>query len=45
MPWERGKSDPDSREEVHRRIIRAVKKLTTMPESKIAEMIDDALFA
>ena len=45
MPWERGESDPDSREEVHRRIIRAVKKLTTMPESKIAEMIDDALFA
>ena len=44
MPWQRTKNEPDSVDEVHRRIIKAVKKITSLLDSEIEEMIDDDLY-
>jgi len=44
LPWERTENDPDTLEEVHRRIIKAVQCVTDLSEEKIEEMIDDDLY-
>lgn len=44
MPWHRVQNEPDSIEEVHRRIIDAVKELTILSDEQIEKMIDDDLY-
>lgn len=44
MPWHRKETEPESAEEVHRRIIKAVKKITDLSDDEIDNMIDDELF-
>ena len=44
MPWERSNAEPKSIEEVHERIIAAVKKITTLSYVDIDKMIDDDLY-
>ena len=44
LPWERTENDPDTLEEVHRRIIKAVQYVTDLSVEKIEEMIDDNLY-
>lgn len=44
MPWHRTENEPDSAEEVHRRIIKAVQCLTDLSETEIEKMIDDDLY-
>lgn len=44
MPWHRTENEPDSAEEVHRRIIKAVQCLTDLSEAEIEKMIDDDLY-
>lgn len=44
MPWELREEDPKTVEEVHRRIITAVQKVTDLSEAEIEEMIDDDLY-
>lgn len=43
MPWQRGKFDPTSIDEVHQRIIDAVQKLTDMTREEVEDIIDDDL--
>ena len=43
MPWRRTEAEPDSVEEVHRRIIMAVKVVTDLSDEEIEAMIDDDL--
>lgn len=45
MPWHRCKNEPDSPEEVHRRIVKAVMAVTNMSAEKIEHIIDDDLCA
>ena len=40
-PWECQENEPDSIQEVHRRIIAAVQKVCNMSESDIEKLIDD----
>lgn len=44
MPWHRTKTEPDTLEEVHRRIIRAVQVVTNLSAAEIETMIDDDLY-
>lgn len=44
LPWHRTDAEPDSAEEVHRRIIKAVQKLTNLTDAEIDAMIDDDLY-
>lgn len=44
MPWHRTDTEPDSIEEVHRRIIKAVQKLTNLSDAEIVAMINDDLY-
>lgn len=44
MPWHRTENEPDSAEEVHRRIIKAVQCLTDLSEAEIEKMINDDLY-
>lgn len=44
MPWELREDDPKTIDEVHRRIVTAVQKVTDLSEAEIEEMIDDDLY-
>lgn len=44
LPWERTENDPDTLEEVHRRIIKAVQRVTDLSDDEIEQMIDDELY-
>lgn len=44
MPWHRTETEPETLEEVHRRIIKAVQVVTNLSTSKIETMIDDDLY-
>lgn len=44
MPWHRKQNEPRTLEEVHRRIIRAVKTITDLSSKEIEKMIDDDLY-
>ena len=44
MPWHRAENEPESLDEVHKRIITAVKKITTLSDEAIEKMIDDDLY-
>lgn len=44
MPWHRTETEPETLEEVHRRIIKAVQAVTNLSTSKIETMIDDDLY-
>lgn len=44
MPWHRTDTEPDSAEEVHRRIIKAVQKVANLTDAEIDAMIDDDLY-
>lgn len=44
MPWHLSDNDPKSIDEVHQRIIAAVKRLTDLSDDEIDEMIDDDLY-
>lgn len=44
MPWHRTENEPESLDEVHKRIITAVKKITTLSDEAIEKMIDDDLY-
>jgi len=44
LPWQRSDNDPETKEEVHRRIIKAVQRITDLPDEEISSMIDDELY-
>lgn len=44
MPWDRTENEPHTREEVHRRIVKAVQGVTSLTEESIENMIDDNMF-
>ena len=44
MPWHQTDTEPQSLEEVHKRIINAVQKITSLSNEDIAKMIDDELY-
>lgn len=44
FPWQRTEKDPETVEEVHRRIIEAVQRVTDLSREKIEELIDDDLY-
>lgn len=44
MPWHRTATEPETLEEVHRRIIKAVQVVTNLSASEIETMIDDDLY-
>ena len=44
MPWERTKNEPDSIEEVHRRLINVIQAITDMGENEIRAVIDDDIY-
>lgn len=44
MPWRQAANEPDSMEEVHRRLIQAVHRLTSLTSEEIEELIDDDLY-
>ena len=44
MPWEMTLHEPQSPKDVHNRIIKAVKKITTLSDEEIEAMIDDELY-
>jgi hypothetical protein len=44
MPWERVEADPETREEVHQRIITAIQKVADLAAEEIDGMIDDDLY-
>lgn len=44
MPWHRKQNEPRTLEEVHRRIIKAVKTITDLSSKEIEKMIDDDLY-
>lgn len=44
LPWERTENDPETLEEVHRRIIKAVQRVTDLSDEEIEQMIDDELY-
>ena len=44
LPWQRTENDPETLEEVHRRIIKAVQRVTDMNAEEIDGMIDDELY-
>lgn len=44
MPWERRDNEPDSVEEVHRRLIKVVQSMTNLSDEEIEKMIDDDLY-
>lgn len=44
MPWHRTATEPETLEDVHRRIIKAVQVVTNLPASEIETMIDDDLY-
>lgn len=44
MPWNRRDNEPDTLEEVHRRIIKAVRSITDLSAADIEKMIDDHLY-
>jgi len=44
LPWQRADNEPETLQEVHKRLIDAVKKLTTLADSEIESMIDDDLY-
>lgn len=44
MPWDRREEDPKTIEEVHQRIITAVRKVADLSDEEIELMIDDELY-
>lgn len=44
LPWQRTENDPETLEEVHRRIIKAVQRVTDLTAEEIDGMIDDELY-
>lgn len=44
MPWHRTSDEPESIDEVHERIIRAVQKITDLSDDEISQMINDDLY-
>ena len=44
MPWHRVRDEPDTIDEVHRRIIKAVQVITDLSGEEIEAMIDDELY-
>lgn len=44
MPWHRTDSEPDTLDEVHKRIIKAVQVITDLTDEEIEQMIDDDLY-
>lgn len=44
LPWERTENDPETLEEAHRRIVKAVQRVTDLSAERIEEMIDDDLY-
>lgn len=44
LPWQRTENDPQTLEEVHRRIIKAVQRVTDLTSEAIEVMIDDNLY-
>ena len=44
MPWQRVPDEPETLEEVHRRIIKAVQVVTNLSAQDVEEMIDDDLY-
>ena len=44
LPWQRTENDPQTLEEVHRRIIKAVQRVTDLTSEAIEVMIDDDLY-
>lgn len=44
LPWQRTENDPETLEEVHRRIIKAVQRVTDLTVEEINGMIDDELY-
>lgn len=44
MPWHRVPDEPETLEEVHRRIIKAIRVVTNLSEEDIEAMIDDDLY-
>lgn len=44
MPWHRMQGEPETLEEVHRRIIKAVQAITNLSNKEIEAMIDDNLY-
>lgn len=44
FPWERTENEPETLEEVHRRIIKAVQRVTDLSDEEIEQMIDDELY-
>lgn len=44
LPWQRTENDPETLEEVHRRIIKAVQRVTDLNAEEIDGMIDDELY-
>lgn len=44
LPWQRTENDPETLEEVHRRIIKAVQRVTDLTVEEIDGMIDDELY-
>ena len=44
MPWHRVPDEPETLEEVHRRIIKAVQVVTNLSDKDIETMIDDDLY-
>lgn len=44
LPWERTENDPETLEKVHRRIIKAVQRVTDLSDEEIEQMIDDELY-
>lgn len=44
MPWHRTENEPDSQEEVHRRLIDAVLKVADMDAAAINKLIDDDIY-
>lgn len=44
LPWERTENEPETLEEAHRRIIKAVQRVTDLSDEEIEQMIDDELY-
>lgn len=44
MPWHRTENEPQTQEEVHRRIVKAVQGIASLTEESIEKMIDDDIF-
>lgn len=44
MPWHMRENEPQTIEEVHKRIISAVQKVTNLTDTEILDIIDDDIY-